>query len=88
MTATSQPHRWLPALSLRLRLLGWALLLLAVATLASVVVIRQVLLNQLENRVTAELRQEAAEFRRLAEGWTRPPASRSGPMSPPSPTPT
>jgi len=60
--------RWPPALSLRLRLLGWALLLLAVASLASVVVIRQVLLNQLETRVTADLEQEVAEFRLLAGG--------------------
>jgi signal transduction histidine kinase len=59
---------WHPTLSLRLRLLGWALLLLAIASLASVVVIRQVLLNQLENRVTDNLAQEVAEFRLLAGG--------------------
>lgn len=68
MTTTDLRGRWRPALSLRLRLLGWALLLLTVASLASVVVIRQVLLNQLENRVTADLEQEVAEFRRLAGG--------------------
>jgi two-component system OmpR family sensor kinase len=59
---------WRPALSLRLRLLGWALVLLAVASLSSVVVIRQVLLNQLENRITADMRQEVTEFRRLVGG--------------------
>ncbi|MGW1883923.1 sensor histidine kinase [Streptomyces sp. NPDC001970] len=55
-------------LGLRLRLLGWALALLAVASLSSVVVIRQVLLNQLENRITADMRQEVTEFRRLVGG--------------------
>ncbi|WP_326553512.1 sensor histidine kinase [Micromonospora sp. NBC_01813] len=59
---------WRPAFGLRLRLLGWALVLLAVASLTSVVVVRQVLINQLENRTTADMRQEAAEFRRLANG--------------------
>jgi two-component system, OmpR family, sensor kinase len=67
-TGERRPGRWRPPLSLRLRLLGWALLLLAVASLASVVVIRQVLLNQLENRVTADLEQEVAEYRLLAGG--------------------
>jgi two-component system OmpR family sensor kinase len=68
MRTTERLRRWRPALSLRLRLLGWALLLLMVASLSSVVVIRQVLLNQLENRVTADLEQEVAEFRLLADG--------------------
>jgi signal transduction histidine kinase len=56
-----------------MRLLGWALLLLAVASLASVLVVRQVLLNQLDNRLTADLEQEVAEFRLLAGG--RDPAT-------------
>ncbi|MEH1129635.1 sensor histidine kinase [Micromonospora sp. CPCC 206061] len=55
-------------MGLRLRLLGWALVLLAVASLSSVVVIRQVLLNQLENRITTDMRQEVGEFRRLVGG--------------------
>jgi two-component system OmpR family sensor kinase len=69
-TAATTDRRawWPPRLSLRLRLLGWALLLVAVAALASIVVIRQVLLNQLENRVTDDLQQEVAEFRLLADG--------------------
>lgn len=73
MTTTERRHRWRPALSLRLRLLGWALLMLAIATVASVVTIRQVLVNQLENQVTADLEQEVAEFRLLADG--RDPAT-------------
>ncbi|WP_162906986.1 sensor histidine kinase [Allorhizocola rhizosphaerae] len=68
-TETTTEQRWhRPALSLRLRLLGWALALLALASLASVLVIRQVLLNQLENRVAADMRQEVTEFRRLVDG--------------------
>jgi signal transduction histidine kinase len=55
-------------LGLRLRLLGWALLLLTVASLTSIVTIRQVLLNQLENRITADLKQEVTEFGLLADG--------------------
>lgn len=57
-----------PSLSLRLRLLGWALLLVAIASLASVAVVRQVLLNELDRRVTADLAQEVGEFRLLADG--------------------
>jgi signal transduction histidine kinase len=72
MTGTMRTTEWLPgwrpALSLRLRLLGWALLLLTVASLTSIVTIRQVLLNQLENRVTAGLQQEVTEFGLLAGG--------------------
>lgn len=68
MTRTDRPRQWMPTLSLRMRLLGWALLFLVLASLASVVVIRQVLLNQLENRVTSELEQEITEFRLLAGG--------------------
>ena len=59
---------WRPTLSLRLRMLGWALLMLAIATLASVLVVRQVLLNQLDAQVTEDLAQEVSEFRRLADG--------------------
>ena len=67
-TTDAANWRWRPAFGLRLRLLGWALVLLAVASLSSVLVIRQVLLNQVENRATVDLRQEASEFRRLAAG--------------------
>ncbi|MEE6263815.1 sensor histidine kinase [Plantactinospora sonchi] len=67
-TTERRDRRWRPPLGLRLRLLGWALALLAVASLASVVVIRQVLLNQLENRVATDMRQEVTEFRRLVGG--------------------
>ena len=49
-------------------MLGWALLMLAIATLASVLVVRQVLLNQLDAQVTEDLAQEVSEFRRLADG--------------------
>jgi two-component system OmpR family sensor kinase len=52
-------------LGLRLRLLGWSLTLLTLATLISLVVVRQVLLNQLESRVTADLRQETDDFSRV-----------------------
>jgi signal transduction histidine kinase len=73
MATAPLTDRWRLSLSLRMRLLGWALLLLAIAILASVAVVRQVLINQLENRVTADLAQEVSEFRRLAGG--RDPAT-------------
>lgn len=65
---TERPRPWRPRLTLRVRMLGWALLLVAVASIASIVVVRQVLFNQLENRVTVDLAQEVAEFRLLADG--------------------
>jgi signal transduction histidine kinase len=59
--------RWVPT-SLRTRILAWFIGLLAVATTASVVVTYEVLLIRLDQRIDAELTQEAAELRRLASG--------------------
>jgi len=59
--------RWVPA-SLRTRILAWFIGLLAVATAAFVVVTYEVLLIRLDQRIDAELTQEAAELRRLATG--------------------
>ena len=59
--------RWVPT-SLRTRILAWFIGLLAVATTASVVVTYEVLLIRLDQRIDAELAQEAAELRRLASG--------------------
>ena len=64
--------RRLPPPSLRLRVLAWFLLLLAVATLASVLVTRQVLLSRLDQRIDAELVQESGELRRLAADGVDP----------------
>ncbi len=61
-------RRLRPVVGLRLRLLGWALLLLAFASLASVVIIHQVLINELDNRVRSDLLQEVTEFRQLVGG--------------------
>jgi two-component system OmpR family sensor kinase len=54
--------------SLRARILAWFIGILAVATAASVVVTREVLLIRLDQRIDAELTQEAAELRRLSSG--------------------
>jgi signal transduction histidine kinase len=54
--------------SLRARVLLWFIGLLAVATVASVLVARAVLLGQLDERIDAELVQEAEELRSLATG--------------------
>ncbi|HEU4397146.1 MAG TPA: hypothetical protein VFU54_04810 [Actinomycetota bacterium] len=67
--------RRLPPPSLRLRVLAWFVVLLAVATLASVLVTRQVLLSRLDQRIDAELVQESGELRRLAADGVDPATS-------------
>jgi two-component system OmpR family sensor kinase len=62
----------LPPPSLRLRVLAWFVVLLAAATLASVLVTRQVLLSRLDQRIHAELIQESDELRRLAADGVDP----------------
>jgi signal transduction histidine kinase len=59
--------RWVPA-SLRTRIVAWFIGLLAVATVSSVLVTREVLLLRLDQRIDAELVQETSELRRLASG--------------------
>jgi signal transduction histidine kinase len=54
--------------SLRARILAYVVGLLAIATVLSVVVTYAVLDIRLSNRIDAELGQEAAELRRLADG--------------------
>jgi signal transduction histidine kinase len=58
---------WVPS-SLRARILAWFIGLLAVATLMSVLATQAVLDIRLDQRIDAELAQEAAELRRLAGG--------------------
>jgi two-component system OmpR family sensor kinase len=64
--------RRLPPPGLRLRVLAWFVGLLVVATLASVLVTRQVLLSRLDQRIDAELVQESDELRRLASDGVDP----------------
>ncbi len=59
--------RWVPS-SLRTRILVPFIGFLALAVASSVLVTREVLLIRLDQRIHAELRQEAAELRRLARG--------------------
>jgi signal transduction histidine kinase len=54
--------------SIRVRLLGWFVLLLALATAASVLVVRQILLHRIDVRINSQLVQEARELRVLARG--------------------
>jgi signal transduction histidine kinase len=54
--------------SIRARLLAWFVLLLAVATIGSVLVVRQLLLHRLDQRINGELVQETKELRVLARG--------------------
>ncbi|HEX7256096.1 MAG TPA: ATP-binding protein [Gaiellaceae bacterium] len=59
--------KMLPA-GLRSRVLVWFIGLLVLSTVASVFVTRAALLVRLDQRIDAELTQEAAELRRLASG--------------------
>lgn len=54
--------------SARTRIVGWFMLLLLLAGLTSIVVVRQVLLLRVDERVEEQLRQEAAELEALAGG--------------------
>lgn len=54
--------------SLRLRILTSFVILLILATIASVFAVRQVMLVRLNDRVESDLAQEVQEFRRLANG--------------------
>jgi signal transduction histidine kinase len=65
--AAGRRLRWVPS-SLRARVLASFIGLLALATTSSVVVTYEVLLIRLDQRIDAELAQEAAELRRLATG--------------------
>ncbi|WP_187366074.1 sensor histidine kinase [Trebonia kvetii] len=57
--------RWRPFASVRSRILGWSVLLLAAAFAASTVAMHVLLVRQLDGRVSAELTHEIAEFRAL-----------------------
>jgi two-component system, OmpR family, sensor kinase len=59
--------RWVPA-SLRTRILAWFIGVLALATASSVLVTYRVLSVRVDQRISAELGQEAAELRKLAAG--------------------
>lgn len=59
--------RWEPT-SLRTPILAWFIGVLALATISSVVVTYEVLLVRLDQRMDADLKQEAEELRRLASG--------------------
>ena len=57
--------RWVPS-SLRARIVAWFIGVLALSTIGLVVVTYEVLGIRLDQRIDAELRQEAAELRALA----------------------
>ena len=59
-------HRWRS--SIRVRILAGFVLVLALATVASVLLVQQVLLAQLDDRIDGELVQESRELFRLASG--------------------
>jgi signal transduction histidine kinase len=53
---------------IRLRMVWWFIVVLALATAGSVILVRQVLVQRLDARIEAELVQEVDEVRRLADG--------------------
>lgn len=74
---------------LRVRILGGYVLVLTVATIASLFVLRTVLINRLDERINHSLAQEVAELQTLAKGSDpetgRPFKGTSGRSSTPSP---
>lgn len=54
--------------SIRARLLASFILLLVLATVGSVVVVRVILVNRVDQRIDSELEQEASEVRKLSRG--------------------
>ena len=62
----SRKHTWWSGI--RLRLLVSFVILLGVAAVGSVVVVRALLINRLDERIDSELVQEARELQRLATG--------------------
>ncbi|MGZ8653007.1 MAG: sensor histidine kinase, partial [Actinomycetota bacterium] len=69
--ATSTPRQRLRS-SINVRILGAFVLLMATATLLSVVLVRQALLTGLDDRIDADLVLESRELRRLAEDGSDP----------------
>jgi signal transduction histidine kinase len=68
-TAEATTSRWRTLMgSARLRILGWYVVLLVAATVASVLVLRHVLVRDLDEEVQSSLVQEAEELRALAGG--------------------
>jgi len=53
---------------IRLRMVWWFIVVLALATAGSVFLVRQVLVQRLDARIESELSQEVLEIRRLADG--------------------
>jgi signal transduction histidine kinase len=53
---------------IRLRMVWWFIVVLALATVGSVILVRQVLVQRLDARIESELIQEVDEVRRLADG--------------------
>jgi signal transduction histidine kinase len=53
---------------IRLRMLWWFIVVLTLATVGSVILVRQVLIQRLDSRIESELVQEVDEIRRLAGG--------------------
>ena len=71
MTTTEEPsllRRLRVRLSARMRIVGWCVLLVAFAVGASVLLLRQILFDRLDDRINASLEQEVAELRSLATG--------------------
>ncbi|MGH2751828.1 MAG: sensor histidine kinase [Actinomycetota bacterium] len=61
---------------LRVRILGGYILVLVVATVASLFVLRTVLINRMDQRINSELEQEVAELQRLATQGVDPDTTR------------
>jgi two-component system, OmpR family, sensor kinase len=67
-SASGPRGRWWRSPGIRPRILAWYVVLLSIATVITIMLERNVLLNSLDQRVDTELMQEVDEFNRLLGG--------------------
>jgi signal transduction histidine kinase len=65
---TKKGQRWQIFGAARTRILVWYLVLMFLSSLTSVLMVRQILITRLEERVQQSLQQEIGEFRQLRDG--------------------
>jgi signal transduction histidine kinase len=80
LSRASRGLRWIPT-SLRARIAAWFICFFALSMGASVLVIYEVLLIRLDQRIDADLKQEVAELRKLVDTTDPETGKRFGPRA-------
>jgi signal transduction histidine kinase len=73
MSPAERPSDGMMVISARARILGWMLLLVALAVGVSIVVAQSILVARLDERLDRELAQEVSKFRTFAGEYSGPP---------------